>query len=522
MSRPEFSAEAGLRTLVRNVVRHPLTATRQLPTVIQAFRAAWIRRQTRLMYAYLSVGLPDETELWIGTSLDEKRLAHRILMSRRPETSRGTQSRLIQRALDLNSRAHNGPQRHKPHPLGPSDDATASRTLLYVAHDAITQRRNGYTMRTHALLRHLAEEGWSVHVLLRPRDAASYTETVDNVTYQHIGLPLSHWLSWQDYEILFAEQIAATGRDLSPIAIQAASNHLCAAAAARAATAVGLPFLYEVRGLWHVTREANDRNYRTSAGWLAQHNAEISAATRAHHVFALNTALADYLAEMGVSPSRMTLLPNAGYQPPRVSPRRNAESKGRLNIGYLGSLVSYEGLEILLEALASLSGDERQRINLDIHGTGPSEAALKSLAKSHDLDEQVIFHGAFNPAVTSVADLYANLDLVALPRRADPVTKLVCPLKPYEAAGYGCPLLVSDVAPLREFAEASRAAWLFPAGDVQALAAQLVRALHDPDGLAALSQNGLHHVATKASWRNRAMELSRVLTGLHPASGEKD
>jgi glycosyltransferase involved in cell wall biosynthesis len=59
-----------------------------------------------------------------------------------------------------------------------------------------------------------------------------------------------------------------------------------------------------------------------------------------------------------------------------------------------------------------------------------------------------------------------------------------------QALASGLPLVVSDVGGMADQVVTGENAWLFPAGDAAALAAQLSRATQHPEALAALVNRG--------------------------------
>ncbi|MGB6229685.1 MAG: glycosyltransferase family 4 protein [Litorimonas sp.] len=518
MTRSDFRAEAGLRALARSAARDPLNAVRHAPALARALREAVTRRRRGLLSGYLSIGLPDEAALVAEASSQEVRRALKTLKSgpRHARLPGLPISRLDRRVADIVQRASTPVDRPKECRRRAGGEArTRQRALVYAVHDSIPNRQNGYAVRTHALLAAMASRGWRVVAVARPTSEPAQDVTLNGVRYVRSHLDSEDWRDWDAYLDRFSQDLVSVAEEIGALAVQAASNHITGAAAARAAAALSRPFVYEVRGLWHVTRQSGLSGYERTVGWAAQERAEADVARRANRVLTLNGAMADRLVEMGVERERVELLPNAGVECAEVADKRPGAA--HLRLGYIGSLVRYEGLDSLLEAMSSLPNDSRSRLSLHIYGDGESRAALEALTGQSGLGRQVTFHGRFDPLTTKPASLYSGLDLVVLPRRETAVTRLVSPLKPYEAAAHGCALLVSNVAPLAEFAANSGAALTFAAGDRAALMASLQRVLGSPEMLDGLGQAGRDYVASQANWDRRAGDLERMLISLAQA-----
>src|SRR5690606_2743248 len=108
-------------------------------------------------------------------------------------------------------------------------------------------------------------------------------------------------------------------------------------------------------------------------------------------------------------------------------------------IGYIGSLVEYEGLDLLVKGLVRVP--ESRRPLIFILGSGKAQVGLQRLAEHLPVTDYVVFGGRI-PA-DEVSAHYLAMDFVALPRRDHTLTRMVPAIKPYEAAGHGRRLLVS-------------------------------------------------------------------------------
>src|SRR5690606_15654402 len=113
-----------------------------------------------------------------------------------------------------------------------------------------------------------------------------------------------------------------------PAVIHAASNHWNGLAAVAAANELGLPSIYEVRGLWEITRGSRDPEWATSDMFRFIARREADAARGATKVFAITNALRDEMIARGVDGDKITVLPN-GVDSDRFRPIERDEGLAR-------------------------------------------------------------------------------------------------------------------------------------------------------------------------------------------------
>ena len=136
-------------------------------------------------------------------------------------------------------------------------------------------------------------------------------------------------------------------------------------------------------------------------------------------------------------------------------------------VGFAGSFYAYEGLDLLIEAVALLSSRQPD-LRVLLVGGGPQEQALRALGRDRGLADRVIFTGRVPHA--EVQRYYELIDVLAYPRHRMRLTEIVTPLKPLEAMAQGRMFVASDVGGHRELVRDGETGFLFPAGDAQALA----------------------------------------------------
>lgn len=154
-----------------------------------------------------------------------------------------------------------------------------------------------------------------------------------------------------------------------------------------------------------------------------------------------------------------------------VLPKR-ADPQGRLRVGFVGSLVWYKGVDVLIRAVAELPKD---RVQVRIHGAFEPERdehhrQLQKLAE----DLPVEFRGRFDNQ--RLPELYQELDVLVVPS----LWFENSPLTIHEAWLQRTPVVTSAIGGMRELVGHERDGLHFRAGDAQDLAGALGRLLAQP------------------------------------------
>ena len=389
--------------------------------------------------------------------------------------------------------------------------------IAYLAHAGLPDATNGYAQRTQAVAGTMRRLGADVTVLLRG-GAPGETATVAGVPYRRIG-PVPTALSYEDTARTYAAAAASGARAIGAAVVHAASNHLTGQAGGLAAATLGVPFVYEVRGLWEVTRLSTEPAYERAPGFAAQRALEVGTARAASAVFVNGEALSELLATSGVPASRLHPAPN-GYDAPDRLPTRDEREAARARlgvpdgggpvVGFAGSLTAYEGLDLVLRAVARLRR-EGLFVRLLIVGDGPARAGLEALADGLRLGGACRFTGPLPADVAALAMRAADIAPVA--RLPSAVGRLTPPLKPLEAMANGAALIVSDLPPLAPLAAGGRGR-VVRAGDEAALRDAIGALGRDPAGRAEMAATAHAWVRTERSWD----QIARRVLAAYPFS----
>ncbi|MGE0709077.1 MAG: glycosyltransferase family 4 protein [Planctomycetota bacterium] len=215
----------------------------------------------------------------------------------------------------------------------------------------------------------------------------------------------------------------------------------------------------------------------------------------------------ELLLARGLAPARLRVIPNGvdlarwRFQAPRRAP------EAPLRLLYAGTLTSWQGVFVALEALRLLRRDHPAELTL----TGPArkEQRRRLLDRAHELgveealelrppcprDELVALHHAHDVALAPLLPNDRNL------------LQGCCPLKVIEAMAAGTPVVASDMPVVRALAQDGAEALLVRPGSAKALKDGLLRLLAEPALGPALAARARARVEAELTWERSCAAL---------------
>lgn len=405
--------------------------------------------------------------------------------------------------------------------------------ILHVVGRSVPYASSGYAVRTDYTVRAQRAAGIDAHVVTQqgfPWDHGVEVDAVEDVGgVPHHRLPAPPELPWPPPLDLRLEHnvdaLSTLVEQFRPAALHAASDFRNGLIALEVGQRHDLPVVYEMRGFWEDTWLAKRGGVGAdTATYRLRREREDEAAARAAHVITLAPTMRDALVERGLDADRISLVPNAvdpDAFPPLERDRALAAELGigpeEVVAGYISSLVAYEGIEVLIEAIARLRGDGLPVRGL-IVGDGESRGELEHLAAELGLQDAVVFTGRVPHE--RIGAYYELIDLFVVPRTNARVCRLVSPLKPYEAMAASRALVVSGTPVLRSIIEEGVTGVSYEPEDPAALAARLAELVADPDRRAGLGRAARERVLAEHTWARNAeryLEVYRAL-GVVPAA----
>ncbi|BBD99052.1 glycosyltransferase, exosortase A system-associated [Sphingobium amiense] len=341
---------------------------------------------------------------------------------------------------------------------------------------------SGYTFRTRAILRAQVARGWEVRGITGHRHTAQgpLVEEVDGLIFHRTpgiaaeGNPLIR--EWRDIAA-HADAIDALVRQWRPDIIHAHSPVLNAMAAQKVAKRHGLPLIYEIRAFWEDAAVGNGTGVEGSPRYWLTRQLETHAVRQADAVAVICEGLRGDLIARGVDPARIVVSPNGVDMDQFGTPvPRDPALTAKLGledadvVGFIGSFYDYEGLDDLIAAMPRLVR-ARPKAKLLLVGGGPREDALRDQATASPFADRIRFVGRVPH--DEVEHYYAQVDVLAYPRKAMRLTDLVTPLKPLEAMAQGRLVAASGVGGHRELIEDGVTGTLFAPDDPAAIAQAL-------------------------------------------------
>ncbi|HVF63991.1 MAG TPA: TIGR04063 family PEP-CTERM/XrtA system glycosyltransferase [Casimicrobiaceae bacterium] len=386
--------------------------------------------------------------------------------------------------------------------------------------------QSGYAMRTLAILREQRARGWSTVQLTTPRQNAGDVDADDVAGFRIHRTPLAargRTLGVATYvrEMLATERRIDALLDRYPVdVLHAHSPVLDVIPALRVGRRRALPVVYELRATWEDAAVDHGTTVEGSLRYRASRMLETFALHRADHVTTICEGLREEIVARGVSPERVTVVPNAvdtnafaaKAQPGEAALRRRLSLDDSEVIGFAGSFYGYEGLDLLIEASSRLAR-RRPHLKVLLVGGGPQASSLEALVAARGLADRVVFTGRVPHE--DVHAYYDLIDVLVYPRRSVRLTELVTPLKPLEAMAQGRMLIASDVGGHRELVRDGETGYLFRAGDVEALVETIDRVLRERDRWPAVAARARRFVETERTWARSAaayVDVYRAVT----------
>ncbi len=335
--------------------------------------------------------------------------------------------------------------------------------VLHLVGRSLPHVQTGYSVRTRYVTRCQREAGLDPHVVTQlgfpwteaAEDAALWEE-VDGIPHHRLPGPTPLPTRLDDRLDRNVDALLELVRRIRPAALHAASDYRNALLALAVGEACGIPVVYEVRGFWEDTwtSKRGGDGARAAVAYRWRRDRELECMRRADRVVTLAEVMREEMADRGVPPERITVVPNA-VDPDAFRPAQRDQAlarelgltDGEVVVGYVSSLVSYEGVQYLIEAVAQLVARGLGVRGLLV-GDGEERSALEARARELGMGKHILFTGRVPHE--RVASYYGLIDVFVVPRTADRVCHLVTPLKPYEAMALERAVVVSDVRALRE------------------------------------------------------------------------
>jgi glycosyltransferase involved in cell wall biosynthesis len=197
----------------------------------------------------------------------------------------------------------------------------------------------------------------------------------------------------------------------------------------------------------------------------------------------------DLLIRNGINPS-LVRLSHYGVDTSEIDTApRSPVNPSTLRIGYIGSLASHKGVDLLIKAFRGIPSG-MMAAQLKIYGSPSRDPEyFKALTKLVGGDRRIDFAGTFS--TEKIGWIFSDIDVLVVPSRWYENAPLVV----YAAFASGTPVVATNLGGLSEIVEHGKNGLLFPVNDAKKLNAQLLRFFFEPDLLRQL-RDGIQPVKT--------------------------
>ncbi len=217
-------------------------------------------------------------------------------------------------------------------------------------------------------------------------------------------------------------------------------------------------------------------------------------------VLPVTDVLADHVRAAGVPEHRIAVVPNGINNKvlKKLDQRASNPGKERINIGFVGFIHPWHGLDKALDAIAELND---KRIHFMCVGEGDIRPELEHQARNLGIAEQVTFTGLVSR--DQIFDYVAQFDITLQPS----VTEYASPLKLFEYLAAGTLVIAPDMPNIREILD-DASALLFDPQDPSGFVKQLMHAMRNFEELAPMRERARQLIDVKSlTWQDNAQRV---------------
>ena len=399
-------------------------------------------------------------------------------------------------------------------PKRPVNTHRPKTKVAYVCHTSFPHHTNGYAVRTHNVALHLKKQGLDIHCISRPgypwdrKDALDLHDIknaidIDGLEYFHYKTANSGKQPFNDFVESATDTLYEHIKRNQISHILAASNYLNALPAIMAARRAGIPFIYDVRGLWEYSTASKVAGWEETERFNYSRKLETLISSEADTVITISTALKEKLIARGVEKEKIQVALNATEKTDHLNSKENLrENLGISNkaivFGFIGTMEKLEGLDNLLFATKSLI-EKGHDVFILLVGDGHHTNHLKDLSHDLNMTENVRFIGRVSHK--QAKNYYAAIDICVYPRLAESVCQLVPPLKPLEALSHNKRIVVPALKPIIELVGEAKNVFIVEPNDAETLTCILEKII-DSSSENQIAEEGFDFVLTQRSWEN--------------------
>lgn len=395
--------------------------------------------------------------------------------------------------------------------------------IVYLHQYFKTREMDGGT-RSFEMARHMVDAGHEVHMVTsHPRDCTSspsrtWDETVESGIRVHwLSVPYSNHMSYRERIRSFAcfalRAMPRAARIRGDVIFATSTPLTIALPGVWASWRTGAPLVFEVRDLWPEAPIELGALQFSPARWLA-HRIARTAYRRSTHIVALSPGARDRILQVGVAPSKVSVVPNASdldLFSPNIDGQTFRELTGLSDafvVLYFGTVGYANGLDLILDAARELERRRVRNVVWLILGDGRERKRLEGRARSEGL-RSVRFVGPVPksevPGVVAAADaclvLFRNL----------PILQTTSPNKFFDSIAAGRPVITNVPGWLQQLVTTHRAGVFVEPEDAAGLADYVLLLRNRPALRRELGANGRRLAETQFSRGKLANNVLQII-----------
>lgn len=193
------------------------------------------------------------------------------------------------------------------------------------------------------------------------------------------------------------------------------------------------------------------------------------------HFISPSYFLIDRYKAWGIPEDKMTMIENGQPLAKNSDPRPLASGEKRGRFAFFGQINPFKGIDVILEAFASLSEEVKEQVHLDIHGANlhlqEESFQEKVNALLEELEGVVTMHGSYEPH--EMPRLLAECDWMIIPS----IWWENSPMVIQEAYNHGRPVISADIGGMAEKIIDGKTGYHFRRGSHQSLASVIEKAV---------------------------------------------
>ena len=264
----------------------------------------------------------------------------------------------------------------------------------------------------------------------------------------------------------------------------------------------GKLWILETNGLAH--QEARDRHTLALTG-LAK-RLEYRAYQRCDYLVCVSSTLKEMIVDRVEIPAgKVVVMPNGVdtslFDPARHDPIRMFEG---FTVGYSGSLTPQQNVDLLLEAVHELNG-ENIPIHLTVVGDGPMRETWETLTAALSLSSRVRFMGQVQPE--AVPSYILGFDVGYSGHGVSDGPIFYSPIKLYEYMAMAVPVVASRLPDTQRVIDDGKIGFLYQSRNKEQLKHALRRAYDRRARLPEMGQQARQRVIDNESWASRVSAL---------------